>query len=149
MLADSDVFGSVPSVITAGARWTLAAALGAVTLSGCSSLGPDRTEAGEAAVAFHAAQRDADGERACALLTETTRTAVAESADEPCASAILDEDLPAADQVLDVAAYGRNARVTLDGDVVFLSVAGGTWKVTAAGCQPRPDAPYDCSLTGG
>ena len=37
----------------------------------------------------------------------------------------------------------------MDGDVVFLSMFGNRWLITAAGCQPRGDRPYDCTLKGG
>jgi hypothetical protein len=35
------------------------------------------------------------------------------------------------------------------GDVVFLTVSGADWLVTAAGCTPRPERPYDCQVSGG
>lgn len=135
-------------MVTARALGTAVAVLGAVALSGCSSLAPDGAAAGDAALAFHDAQGSGDGALACDFLSEATRAELEQSSEMPCDSAILEEDIPSAEQVVDVAAYGRNARVALDGDVVFLSVAGGEWKVIAAGCQPRVDEPYDCSLTG-
>jgi hypothetical protein len=32
--------------------------------------------------------------------------------------------------------------------VLFLTVSGDHWLVTAAGCDARPDRPYDCVLEG-
>jgi hypothetical protein len=37
----------------------------------------------------------------------------------------------------------------MDGDVVFLSVFGDHWLITAAGCTARGDRPYDCTVMGG
>ncbi len=100
-------------------------------------------------MAFYSAMSDADAEQACGLLAENTRAELEEAADEPCDFAILGEDLPTADGVIEVAAYGRNARAILDGDVVFLTVESGDWKVLAAGCEFQSGKPYHCSLTGG
>jgi hypothetical protein len=41
---------------------------------------------------------------------------------------------------------GRQAQVRLGGDTVFLARSGDGWVVTAAGCDPRPDRPYDCEV---
>ncbi len=120
----------------------------AAGLLACSSLSPDGAAAGDAGLAFHAALSSEDGGRACELLSEGTRTELEVSSDQPCDTGILDEDLPSADKVAEVAAYGRNARAILAGDVVFLTVEGGVWKVMAAGCELRPNAPYDCTLAG-
>ncbi|KZF09153.1 hypothetical protein A2J03_03150 [Rhodococcus sp. EPR-157] len=61
---------------------------------------------------------------------------------------IVGEDLPAAGSVIDVRAYGRAAQVRMDTDTVFLTIADGEWKVTAAGCRPEPGGPYDCVIEG-
>jgi len=81
-------------------------------------------------------------------LATGARTELEQKTDAPCDSAIADEDLPTAGQVVGTAADGRNARVVLDGDVVFLTVEGQRWKVRAAGCELQSNAPYDCSLKG-
>ncbi len=36
-----------------------------------------------------------------------------------------------------------------DRDTLFLSSVPGGWKVTAAGCTPRPERPYQCRIKGG
>ena len=63
--------------------------------------------------------------------------------------AILAEDLPDAQQIRATLAFGRGAQVLMDGDVVFLSVFGDHWLITAAGCTARGDRPYDCTVMGG
>ena len=65
------------------------------------------------------------------------------------ANAIEAAELPAASRALDVDGYVRSARVVLDADVSFLSVFGGSWKVTAAGCERQPGNAYDCTIEGG
>ncbi|MDQ4036819.1 MAG: hypothetical protein M3313_00330 [Actinomycetota bacterium] len=133
-----------------GRGWRGAAVIvTAGVLAGCSSLSPDGSVAGDVALAFSVALEDSDAEQACQLLAESTRTELESSADAPCDSAIMDEDLPTADAVVEVAAYGRNARAILDGDVVFLTIEAGEWKVLAAGCEFQSNEPYDCSLKGG
>lgn len=136
-------------MITAGLRRVLALSAGAALLSGCSSLGPDEAAAGEAAQEFFAAVRSGDGGEACNLLSEDVQTDLEQTADQPCSTAILEQDLPSAERVTEVLAFGRNAQVVMDSDVLFLSVADGGWKILAAGCRPRASAPYDCTLSGG
>jgi hypothetical protein len=60
---------------------------------------------------------------------------------QSCPDAILAQDLPDAQQVPDSEAFGRAAQVLMDGDVVFLSVFGTEWLITAAGCTPGVIAP--------
>ena len=57
--------------------------------------------------------------------------------------------MPPAHQVRRVDVHGRQARVTLTADTLFLALFSTGWKVTAAGCTPRPDQPYDCTVEGG
>ncbi|MGA4845294.1 hypothetical protein ACOBQB_03065 [Streptomyces sp. G5(2025)] len=38
--------------------------------------------------------------------------------------------------------YERQAHVVTDRDTLFLPSFPGGWKVTAAGCTPRPEKPY-------
>lgn len=101
------------------------------------------------ALAFHAAHSSGDGAGACGLMIDAVRTELEHSSDQPCGTAIIEQPLSRAEQVLEVAEYGRNARVILDGDVAFLSVADGQWQVSAAGCEFRSNAPYDYTLTRG
>ena len=117
--------------------------------AGCASLAPDAHAAGRVAERFHLALSAGDGEAACAELAPETLSVLESDADEPCASAILAEDIPEGGHVLESQAYGQVAQVALDGDVVFLASFGERWRVTAAGCRPRDNRPYHCSIDGG
>lgn len=88
-------------------------------------------------------------ERLCTALAPSTREEVEQSAKRRCAQAIGEQDLPAAGAVRRVDVYGGQARVVLDHDTVFLAHFPTGWKVTAAGCRPRPQRPYQCELKGG
>jgi hypothetical protein len=126
----------------------------AATVSACASR-PGAAAAETTVHDFHAAIAARDGEAACRLLAPHTREAVAADAEEPCADAILAGDVGPAlagsdpttgSDVVHVA--GRQAQVVGPTDVVFLAVSGDGWVITAAGCTPRPDRPYDCVIEG-
>jgi len=95
-------------------------------------------------VAFHRAVAAGSSVEACRLLARATEESVA--ADEPCADAIDKLNLPAADQVTSIRAYGRQSQVRMQGDVVFLTVEAGTWRVWAAGCEPGSAGVYKCEV---
>jgi len=132
--------GPLPAVVTV----TLAV-MG--TCSACS-LAPDAAAGAEAAQAFHRAVADGDGGTACELLSVPAAEELERSTGQPCPVAVLDEQLPAASATRDVAAYVRTARVELDRDVVFVSMFGDEWRVTAAGCVRQSGDSYDCSVKG-
>jgi hypothetical protein len=117
------------------------------TLAGCR-IAPDDGSAAEVAERFHAAVRAGDGSVACGLLTPDTRSKLESSEGQPCPLAITAHELEAAEAALRTDVYGTNARVDLDGDVVFLAAFEKRWLVIAAGCSPRRDQPYDCTLGG-
>ncbi|WP_406840517.1 hypothetical protein ACICHK_37985 [Streptomyces sp. AHU1] len=133
-------------------RWWstgLTVAVCAVCLCACSTLGEREAAASRAAVRFEESVRHADGARACAALAPETRQELQQSAKAPCAEALLDEQLSPVGAVRDVQVYGRQARVVLTADILFLSAFSSGWKITAAGCEPRPRQPYQCRIKGG
>jgi hypothetical protein len=112
-----------------------------LTLVTACSAGPDTTAASGVAAAFHRAIQDGDGAAACALLAPATVEDLEGTSAQSCPEAILSQHLPDAQQVQDSEAFGRAAQVLMDGDVVFLSVFGTEWLITAAGCTPGVIAP--------
>jgi hypothetical protein len=126
-----------------------AAALGAFALAGCGGPGGREDAAAAVAVRLLEAVDGDDGAAACDVLAPQTLADLEKSADQPCADAVLDEDLPAPGRVTNTNVYGQWAQVRLDDDTVFLAVFRDGWRVVAAGCQPQGDRPYDCALQGG
>ena len=116
--------------------------------TGCSSAGPDPAQADLAAQRLHQALTSGEPAAACGLLAPATLKEVEQSAHTPCAQALADAGIPDATAVTTTDVYGTNARVVLNGDTVFLARFGAQWKVTAAGCKPRPGLPYDCDVKG-
>ncbi|MEU6091635.1 hypothetical protein ABZ865_33640 [Streptomyces sp. NPDC047085] len=121
----------------------------AVFLVGCSTLGEREAAASGAALRFEESVRQGEGARACAALAPETRRELEESAKTACVKALLDERLPRAGAVRGVQVYGRQARVVLAADTLFLSFFPAGWKITAADCVPRPQQPYQCQIKGG
>jgi hypothetical protein len=127
-------------------RRPLVALLAAATLvlTGCGSVGHREDAAAEVAVRLLSAVAAGDGSAACATLAPDTAESVAE--EEPCPEAILDKSLPRPGTVVGADVYGQRAQVRLDDDTVFLAAFPGGWRVVAAGCTPRPNQPYKCSV---
>jgi hypothetical protein len=115
-------------------------------LAGCSTRAREH-DAGEVAARFVGAVTARDGAVACALLTERARESVSGATDTTCADAVLnvEEDGSA---VRRVEVWGDAAQVRVGIDVIFLQRLHTGWSVSAAGCQPRPSAPYKCDVDG-
>jgi hypothetical protein len=118
-------------------------------LTGCGSVSDRERGATDAAVTFLDAVAAGDGAAACAVLAPDTLAEMEKSSGEPCAAAVLDEDLPSSAQVETADVYGQWARVVLSTDTVFLAVFPDGWRVVAAGCRSRGERPYDCAVQGG
>jgi hypothetical protein len=134
-------------------RLATVAVLALPALAGCSALAPDAPAAEGVAVAFAAAIDSGNAAEACAILAPGTVAEIESSEDAPCEEAILRLGLPGGGVGRSAEAFGRGAMVELDNDTVFLvgdpsgDVRG--WRVTAAGCEPRAERPYDCTVKGG
>ena len=125
--------------------WPAAAVLaaGAVLLTGCSSASQPEVE--QVASAFEDPSGD-PGER-CDLLAPATWAAFEQDESAPCTEAV--QDLPlGGGGVESVQIWGGDAQVTFSGDTVFLTETSAGWRITAAACAPRAEAPYDCEVDG-
>ncbi|MFC7711297.1 hypothetical protein [Micromonospora lupini] len=123
--------------------------LAVLALTGCGAVTDRADAAGDVAVRMLSAVAEKDGAGACALLAPDSAAEIEQSADQPCAEAILEEDLPAPGTVSASDVYGQWAQVRVGGDTVFLAVFPGGWRVVAAGCRSRGERPYDCAIQGG
>jgi len=121
----------------------------AVCLTGCATLGERESAASRAALRFERSVRQADWPRACAALAPQTRQELTESAKAPCAKALAEEKLPYAGALRGSEVYGQQAQVVLTTDTLFLSSFPTGWLITAAGCEPRSQQPYQCQVKGG
>ncbi|MFF8290028.1 hypothetical protein ACF068_12475 [Streptomyces sp. NPDC016309] len=123
------------------------------TASACGTPAERRDDVTAEVTRFERALDAGERERLCAALAPATREELEQSAKSGCdaavARAVEEHDLPAAGAVRDVDVYGDQARVVLERDTVFLARFPGGWKVTAAGCRPRPQRPYACGIKGG
>lgn len=130
-------------------RYAAWPALGALlALAGCAGQG-----SAEDAPAADTAERftqtvTADTPAACALLAPQTRVEL-ESGHGPCDQSLPQSDVPDdAGKVREVKVYGKDAVAYLERDTVFLARFGEGWRVTAAGCTPNGDKPYECDVKG-
>jgi hypothetical protein len=90
---------------------------------------------------------DSDPETRCELLAPATLAAFEENEAAACTEAIGRLPLEGG-QVASVEIWGGDAQVRLGGDTLFLTETRAGWRVTAAACQPRGEAPYDCEVEG-
>ncbi|GAA3558343.1 hypothetical protein GCM10022197_12050 [Microlunatus spumicola] len=126
-------------------RWSKAATgvVPVLVLLGCGS--SEEPAVLSAATAFQRAVAAQDSPAACALLSDEARERLEAAAARPCAEALLALDLPG-DAVRSTEVWGGEAQVRLSSQVIFLAELGDGWRVTGAGCTPRPDQPYACRV---
>ena len=99
----------------------------------------------DAATAF--ADPAGDPAARCELLVPATRAALESDESAPCADVL--GDLPVGGgAVRSVEVWGGNAQVRLVDDTLFLTETSAGWRVAAAACEPRGEAPYDCEVEG-
>jgi hypothetical protein len=121
----------------------VAAACAAGMVAGCSSA--ERPAVEKVATAFE--DQSAQAQQRCDLLAPATRDTLEKDASAACADAMQQVALKGG-TVRSVQVWGGDAQVQLTGDTVFLTQTPSGWRVTAAGCEPRGEAPYDCDVEG-
>jgi hypothetical protein len=121
----------------------VALASAGLLLTGCSSM--QQPEVEEVAATFE--DPGADPEARCDLLAPATLAAFENDESAECAESI--EQVPLeGGEVESVEIWGGNAQVRLAGDTLFLTETRAGWRVTAAACRSRGEAPYDCEVDG-
>jgi hypothetical protein len=128
----------------------VAAVVGATALTACGPPADTVQRLSAAAASFSTAVGDQDGSAVCALLTEDAARSV-EQGSTGCAAAVGQLGLPDPGAVTSTQIWGRDALVTYAGSGAdaFWTEVDGVWRVTAAGCTQKPDAPADCDLEAG
>ncbi|MGY1810220.1 hypothetical protein ACI8AF_22875 [Blastococcus sp. SYSU D00669] len=121
----------------------LAGAGALALLTGCASAA--EPDVGDVATAFE--DPAADPQARCDLLAPATLATFESEESASCPEAIGDVPLPGG-EVTAVEVWGGDAQVRLGGETVFLTETDAGWKVTAAGCEPQGDAPYECEVEG-
>ncbi|WP_031069259.1 hypothetical protein [Streptomyces sp. NRRL S-118] len=123
------------------------------TVAACGTPSERRDDVTAEVTRFEQALDAGERERLCAALAPATREELEQSARSGCPEAIGDaleeREITAGGAVRGVDVYGDQARVVLEQDTVFLARFPAGWKVTAAGCRPRPERPYQCAIKGG
>lgn len=128
------------------AAWPSALVL--LALGGCAGQGSAENQPAADAAERFAQAVGSDAATACALLAPQTRVEL-ESQDGPCQQSLSGTDVPDdAGSVRQVKVYGKDAVAYLERDTLFLARFDDGWKVTAAGCTPNGDRPYDCDVKG-
>jgi hypothetical protein len=120
---------------------------GLLVLTGCSGQGNAENHNAEAAALAFASSAKSSPKAACDLLAPQTRKEL-ESTDGPCDSSLPQQAAAGDASVREVQVYGKDAIVHLGTSTLFLARFGLGWRVTAAGCTPQPDRPYDCTVRG-
>ena len=121
-----------------------------VLLAGGGCSGSSDTAVSSVSDSFRQALAVRDGARACGLLSPRTVSDLEQSSGKPCASAVLEENVPTTGDPTAVEVYGRMAEVRYADDTVFLSRFDQGWRLVAAGCRPPSGSAqrFDCQVSG-
>ena len=117
-----------------------------LVLTGCGDSGDSAVEA--VAGDLLEATITGDGQAACEVLSPHTRDELEQSSGKPCERAILEESIGRGRTVREAQVFETMAQVRFDDETVFLSRFDSGWLVVATACTPRPEGPYDCSVSG-
>ena len=122
----------------------------AVASAGCGT-GRDERSIGAVTDRFYEALRAHAGTRACNQLSKGASDALESASGQACEQAITDLTLPGVGAARS-AVYEDSGRVEVAGasrgETVFLDRTSRGWRISAAGCRPQGDGPYDCELEG-
>src|SRR4051812_8299950 len=117
-------------------------------VTACGGIGGNAGGARAAAESFTTAVQQQDFATACDLLAPETKRELESSQEQSCDQALGQQELDEEGGVSKAEVYGRSGRAMVGTDTIFLSRFPNGWRVTAAGCRPREDLPYECELQG-
>ena len=130
-------------------RWIdragLSTAVPLLLLAGCAD--GQRPAVEQTVTTFVSALTAGDSQTGCKLLAPATRDALEYQRNQPCPAALEQSSLPRGD-VVDTTDWGGEAQVHTTVDTLFLTQTTQGWRIAAAGCQPRGEAPYVCKVQG-
>jgi hypothetical protein len=138
------------AVITAARAMSLTALVICLAGAGCGTKDDERSVA-TVADRFYSALRAHAGDRACAQLSTNALNALESASGRACAQAITALKLPGLSTAHSTV-YLDSARAEVagaePGEAAFLDRTALGWRISAAGCTPKGDGPYDCELEG-
>lgn len=120
-----------------------AVVLAVLVLAGCTPAAASDVRA--AAQEFQTAIREKHTQAACGMLSEEARSSLESTSVRSCPEALTALKLPA-QRPTAIEVWGDNAQAKLPGGALFLAEFRSGWKIIGAGCQPRTDKPYACSV---
>jgi hypothetical protein len=129
---------------------SLAALVTCMASAGCGT-GEDERRVRSVTDRFYAALQGHAGERACAELSENAVNALESASGRSCAQAITALQLPghrAASSTVYLDSARADVAGAAQGEAAFLDRTARGWRISAAGCRPKGDGPYDCRLGG-
>ena len=106
----------------------------------------DDPAAGETVARFATALDERDGRAACVELSADAREALESEEASECEEAILELDLTLGEvSAVEVADSAATVELS-EGGSVYLDDTSEGWRISAVGCEPRPDEPDDCDV---
>jgi hypothetical protein len=130
-----------------GLRTAVALALIALVPSVLAACSAGSTGAEAAARDFVDATVAGDARTGCALLAPATRDTLEHQRGGPCEAELGRLTLPGG-SVVRVEEWADRAQVRTTADTLFMTRTAAGWRVAAAGCSPRGEAPYVCTVEG-
>lgn len=115
-----------------------------LVLAGCSSM--QQAEVEQVATTFE--DPAADAQTRCDLLAPATLIAFEQDESASCTEAIAEVPLGGGGEIESVEIWGGDAQVRMTGDTLFLTETRAGWRITAAACEERDEAPYECGVEG-
>jgi hypothetical protein len=116
-------------------------------LAGCGG-SPETAPVLDVAARFETAVATQDGSAACSLLAPEAVRRVNDLRPEGCAQAVPKLSLPASTASDNAQVWGDTAQVRASADTLFLRRFPDGWRIIGAGCRPRGERPYECTVDG-